>query len=82
MASASPYWPDFASFYLFADLKNLLEVLIFASNVEVIAESKEYIVTKHKWFFKEAIEMLVKYWNYCIALGFIGYPTNFSVDLL
>ena len=56
------YSPNFApsDYYLFADLKRMLQGKRFASNVEVVAETKAYFKAKDKSFYKKCIEMLEK----------------------
>lgn len=65
-----PYSPDLASsdYYLFADLKRMLQGKRFGSNEEVIAETEAYFEAKDKSFYKKGIEMLEKRWNECITL--------------
>ena len=54
------YSPDLApsDYYLFADLKSMLQGERFGSNEEVIAETEAY---------KKGVEMLDKRWNECIT---------------
>ena len=65
-----PYSPDLApsDYWLFADLKKMLEEKIFGSNEEVIAETEAYFEATDKSFYKHGIEKLEKRWNDCIAL--------------
>ena len=65
-----PYSPDLASshFYLFADLKNILQGKRFSSNNEVIAATEAYFQAKDKSFYKKGIESLKKRWNNCIDM--------------
>ena len=60
-----PYSPDLTSsdYYLFADLKRMLQGKRFGSNEEVIAETEAYFETKDKSFYKKGTEMLEKRWN-------------------
>ena len=66
----SPYSPDLgpSDFYLFANLKRLLQGKRLGSNEEVIAETEAYFEAKDKSFYKKGIEMLEKRWNECITL--------------
>ena len=65
-----PYSPDLApsDYWLFADLKKMLQGKRFGSNEEVIAETEAYFEAKDKSFYKHDIEKLEKRWNDCIAL--------------
>jgi len=69
-----PYSPDLApsDYWLFADLKRMLQGKRFGSNEEVIAEIEAYFEanrsTKDKSFYKKGIELLEKRWNQCITL--------------
>ena len=65
-----PYSPDLApsNYWLFADLKKMLQGKRFGSNEEVIAETEAYFEAKDKSFYKHGIEKLEKRWNDCIAL--------------
>ena len=65
-----PYSPDLASsdYWLFADLKKMLQGKRFSSNEKVIAETEAYFEGKDKSFYKKGIEKLVKPWNKCITL--------------
>ena len=62
--------PDLAprDYYLFADLKRMVQGKRFSSNEEVIAETKAYFEAKDKSFYKKGIEMLEKRWNKSITL--------------
>ena len=64
-----PYSPDLAPrvYYLFADLKEMLQGKRFYSNEEVITETKAYFEAKDKSFYKKGIEMLEKFWTDCVA---------------
>ena len=65
-----PYSPDLApsDYWLFADLKKMLQGKRIGSNEEVIAETEAYFEAKDKSFYKHGIEKLGKRWNDCIAL--------------
>ena len=65
-----PYSPDLApsDYYLFADLKRMLQGKRFGSNEEMIAETEAYFEAKDKSFYKKGIEMLEKRWNECVTL--------------
>lgn len=65
-----PYSPDLApsDFYLFADLKKMLQGKRFGSDDEVIAATEAYFEAKDKSFYKKGIESLEKRWNDCIAM--------------
>ena len=60
-----PYCPDLApsDYYLFSDLKRMLQGKIFGSNEEVIAETEAYFEAKDKSLYKNGIEMLETRWN-------------------
>ena len=64
-----PYSPDLApsDYYLFADLKEMLQGKRFYSNEEVITETNAYFEAKDKSFYKKGIEILVKRWIDCVA---------------
>ena len=64
-----PYSPDLApsDYYLFADLKKMLQGKRFYFNEEVITEMNVYIGAKNKSFYKKRIEMLEKRWTDCVA---------------
>ena len=53
-----PYSPDLAlsDYWLFADLKKMLQVKRFSSNEEVIAETEDYFEGKDESFYKKALE--------------------------
>ena len=57
-----PYSPDLAlcDYWLFADLKRMLQGKTFGSNEEVISKTSVYFEAKHKLFYKEAIALLEK----------------------
>ena len=59
--AASDYW-------LFADLKKMLQGKRFGSNEELIAETETYFENKDESFYKKGIEKLDKSWNECITL--------------
>ena len=65
-----PYSPDLApsDYWLFSDLKKILQGRRFGSNEEVIAETEAYFESKDKSFYKKGIEELQKRWNECITL--------------
>ena len=65
-----PYSPDLApsDYYLFADMKRMLQGKRFGSNEEVIDETEAYFEAKDKSFYKKGIEILKKRWNECITL--------------
>ena len=94
-----PYSPDLApsDYYLFVDLKRMLQGKRFDSNEEVIAATEAYFEANDKSLYKKGIEMLEKYWNECITLEedyveliqsfpktyfFISHPTNLLSDVL
>ena len=60
-----PYSSDLApsNYWLFADLKKMLQGKRFGSNEEVIAETKAYFESKDESFYKRDIEKLEKLWN-------------------
>ena len=64
-----PYSPDLApsDYYLFVDLKKMLQGKRFYSNEEVITKTNAYFEAKDKSFYKKGIEMLEKRWTDCIA---------------
>ena len=49
-----------SNYWLFADLKRMLQGKRFGSNEEVILETEA--------FYKKGIELLEKHWNQCITL--------------
>ena len=65
-----PYSPDLAlsDYWLFADLKRMLQGKRFGSNEEVILETETYFEAKDKSFYKKGIKLLEKHWNQCITL--------------
>ena len=66
----SPYLPVLApsDFYLFADLKKMLQGKRFSSDDEVIAATEAQFEAKDKSFYKKGIESLEKRWKDCIAM--------------
>ena len=65
-----PYSPYLArsNYWLFADLKKMLQRKRFVSNEEVIAETEAYFERKGESFYKKGIEKLEKRWSECITL--------------
>ena len=65
-----PYSPNLApsNYYLFADLKRMLQGKRFGSNEELISETEVYFEAKDKSFYKKGFELLEKHWNQCITL--------------
>ena len=65
-----PYSPDLASsdYWLFADLKRMLQEKKFDSNENLISETEAYFEAEDKSFYKKGIELLEKRWNQCITL--------------
>ena len=57
-----------SDFYLFADLKKMLQGKRFSSDDEVITATEAYFEAKDKSFYKKGIETLEKRWNDCIAM--------------
>ena len=55
-------------YWLFADLKKMLQGKRFGSSKEVIAETEAYFESKDESFYKKGIEKLEKRWNECITL--------------
>ena len=60
-----PYSPDLApsDYWLFVDIKRMLQGERFGSNKEVISETEAYFEVKNKSFNKKGIELLEKHWN-------------------
>ena len=58
-----PYSPDLApsNYWLFANLKKMLQGKRFGSNEEVIAETKANFENKDESFYKKSIEKLGKH---------------------
>ena len=65
-----PYSSDLApsDYWLFADLKRMLQGKRFCSIEEVILETEAYFEAKNKSFYKKGIKLLEKHWNQCITL--------------
>ena len=57
-----------SDFWLFEDLKGMLQGKRFGSNEEVILETETYSEAKDKSFYKKGIKLLEKHWNQCIIL--------------
>ena len=57
-----------SDYWLFADLKKLLQVKRFGFNKEVIAETEAYFESKDESFHKKGIKKLEKRWNECITI--------------
>ena len=55
-------------YWLFADLKTMLQGKGFGSNEEVIVETEAYFESKDLSFYKKGIEKLEKRWNECITI--------------
>ena len=55
-------------YWLFADLKRMLQGKKFGSNEKVISETEAYFEVKDKLFNKKGIELLEKRCNQCITL--------------
>ena len=64
-----PHSPDLApsDYWLFADLKKMLQGKRFGSNEEVIAETEVYFESKDESFYEIGIEKLDNRWNKCIT---------------
>ena len=64
-----PYSPDLgpSDYYLFANLKKILQAKRFYSKEEVITETNAYFEAKDKSFYTKGIEMLEKRWTDCVA---------------
>ena len=64
-----PYSSDLvpSDFWLFAELKRMLQGKRFGSNEEVKSETEAYFEAKDKSFHKKGIELLEKCWNQCIT---------------
>ena len=69
LLSHPPYSRDLApnDYWLFADLKRMLQGKRFGSNEEIISETEAYFVAKEKSFNKKGIKLLGKQWNQCIT---------------
>ena len=63
------YFPYLATgnYWLFADLKRMLQGKRFGFNEEVISETEVYCEAKDKSY-KKGIKLLEKHWNQCITL--------------
>ena len=70
LLSHPPYSPALApnDYWLFADLKRMLQGKRVCSNEEVILETEVYFEAKDKSFNKKGIKLLEKSWNQCITL--------------
>ena len=70
LLSHPPYSPDLApsDYWLFADLKRMLQGNRFGSNEEVISEKVAYVEAKDNLFYKKDIELFKKGWNQCFTL--------------
>ena len=66
----TPYSPDLtpSDYWLFDDLKKMLQGKRFSSNKEVIARTEAYFKIKDESLYKKDIEKLEKRWNECITL--------------
>ena len=64
------YSPDLApsDYWLFADLKQMIQEKRFGFNEEVITETEAYFETKDESFYKKGIGKLEKRWNEFITL--------------
>ena len=64
------YTPNLApsDYWLFADLKKMLQGMRFVSNEEVIAETEAYFKSKDESFYKKGIKKLENRWNEYITL--------------
>ncbi len=65
-----PYSIDLtpSNYWLFADLKRMLQRNRFDYNEKVILETKAYFEAKDISFYKKCIELLEKHWNQYITL--------------
>ena len=65
-----PYSLDLApsDYYLFANLKRMLQGKKFGSNEEAIAENEACFEAKNKSFYKKGNKMFEKRWNGCYTL--------------
>ena len=65
-----PYSPGLtpSDYWLFADLKKMLQGKRFGSNKEVIAETEADFDRKDESLYEKGIEKLEKRWNECITL--------------
>ena len=66
----SPYSPDLATsdYWLFADLKGILQGKRFGSIKKVVWETEVYFEAKDKSFYKKGIKLFEKCCNQCITL--------------
>ena len=55
-------------YWLFADMKKIIQGKRFGSNEEVIGETEAYFESKGESFYKKGIAELEKHWNECITL--------------
>ena len=55
-------------YWLFANLKRMLQGKRFGSNEEMISETEAYFEAKDRSFYKKGIELLEKRWNQYITL--------------
>ena len=82
----SSYSPDMApsNYWLFADLKRMLQGKRVGSNKKVISEIEAYFEAKDKSFHKKGIELLEKRRNHCITLerDYIGEKNANLVEKL
>ena len=64
------YSPDLSpsNYWLFADLKRMLQGKRFGANEEVISETEACFEAKDKSFNKKGIKLLEKRWSQCITL--------------
>ena len=65
-----PYSPDLvpSDYWLFVDLKKMLQGKRFGSNEDVLPKNEAYFESKDESFYKKGIEKLEKRWNGCITL--------------
>ena len=65
-----PYSPNLApsDYWLFTDLKRMLQGKRFGFNEKMISETEAYFEAKDKSFYKKGIELLEMCWNQCITL--------------
>ena len=65
-----PYSPELtpSDYWLFSDLKRMLQGERFGSNEEVIAEVEAYFESKDKSFYGKGIKKLEERWTECITL--------------
>ena len=70
-----PYSPDLApsDYWLFADVKRMLQGKIFGSNEEVISETEVYFEAKDKPFCKKGIELLEKRWKETMLMNKVEF---------